>query len=487
MMSPVQDNVWWVLLVLNYVLAIALALFILLKNKNPIRTLSYLFILAVLPFLGLLVYYLFGQDYRKSKIFEKKKVLDDRRIQEFRDEFSLDDLGKKAFEEKYGNKNAKIRRLLQNNQRSILTYDNEVVLLRNGEEKFPKLWKDLETAEKHIHLEYFSIKDDALGTDLINILCKKAKAGVKVRFIYDDVGSDIHSKLKDALTHSGVEHHAFMPVLFSNSTGKLNYRNHKKIVVIDGKIGYVGGINIEKKYDNRYDNGTYWRDTHLRLEGGGVGALQSSFLLSWNFASKADMPHDNDLFFFDKPKTKEPVAVQITDSGPDADWPNIMEALFCALTGAEHRIFITTPYFMPNDAIFLALTTACRGGVDVRVIIPYASDSWVAQYATDSYIEESLLSGLRIYRYKKGFIHAKTTVVDDHFATVGTANFDYRSFSINFEVNALLYNDELNDELAQLFQEDLEECEEVTLDRWQQRGLGRKLKESFSRLLAPLL
>jgi cardiolipin synthase len=487
MKNLLQDNIWGVLLVLNYILALALAIFILLKNKNPVRTLSYLFILAVLPFLGLLVYYLFGQDYRKSKIFEKKKVHDNERIKKFREKFSLNASEKESFEKKQGHKNGKIRRLLNHNQRSILTYDNDVYLLRNGEEKFKQLRKDLEAAVDHIHLEYFSIVDDDLGIDLVHLLCKKAQNGVKVRFIYDDVGTNLNAKLKRSMTKSGVEHYPFMPVLFSNSTGKLNYRNHKKIVVIDGKIGYVGGINLEKKYDNSYENKTYWRDTHLRLQGGAVGALQSSFLLSWSFVSKANIPEDDDLFVMEKQEIQHPVAIQIVDSGPDTDWPNIMEALFCAITGAENRIYITTPYFMPNNAMLTALTTACRGGADVRVIIPYESDSWIAQYATDSYIEESLLSGIKVYRYKKGFVHAKTLIVDDHFSSVGTANFDYRSFSINFEVNAILYNDRINTQLAQLFSNDLKECEEVILARWKKRGVFRRLQESLSRLMAPLL
>jgi len=482
-----KDNLWFLLLAINYVLVIILSVFIILKNKNPVKTLSFLFALAVLPFFGLIVYYFFGQDYRKSKIFEKKYILDNEKIKKWRQNFKLDQDEKEDFEETFGEGIFKIYKLLKTNEKAVLTFDNDVEILVNGEQKFERLREDLNGAENHIHMEYFVLFDDELGTELIGILCKKAKEGVKVRLIYDDVGSDISSKAKKKMTESAVDHYPFMPVIFSNSTSKLNFRDHRKIVVVDGKVGYVGGINLDKKYDNSYDNERYWRDTHLRIQGGAVGSLQSSFLLSWNFASKDEMEIEQQLFPKTKPESQKPVAIQMAASGPDTDWANIMEAIFCAINSARNRIYLTTPYFMPNDAIFTALTTASRSGVDVRIIIPYESDSWAAQYASDSYIEQCLDSGIQIYRYCKGFVHAKTMVVDDVLSTIGTANLDYRSFSLNFEINALIYNRGINEQMIKIFETDLEGCEEVELERWKERGIRRKLKESFSRLWAPLL
>ncbi|CAM4355087.1 cardiolipin synthase [Zobellia roscoffensis] len=486
-LSFFNDNLWLILLMINYGLVIVLSFFILLKNKNPVKTLSFLFALAVLPFLGLIVYYFFGQDYRKSKIFEKKYFLDSQKIKEWRDQFKLDSNEREDFEETYGEDIFKVYKLLKNNEKAVLTFDNDVEILLNGEEKFKRLFEDLKNAQNHIHIEYFVLFDDQLGSKIIEILINKAQDGVKVRLVYDDVGSKISNSTKRKMTKSGIEHYAFMPVLFSNSTGKLNYRDHRKIVVIDGETGYVGGINLAQRYDNTYENSRYWRDTHLRIQGGAVGALQSSFLLNWNFASGSEVGIEKSFFPENKPEAEKPVAVQIAASGPDTDWANIMEAIFCAISSASERIYITSPYFMPNDAILTALATAARSGIDVRVIVPYESDSWAAQYAGDSYFEYCLESGIKIYRYCKGFIHAKTMVIDDLFSTVGTANLDYRSFSINFEINAMLYNKGLNNELAATFLDDLEECEEVDLDRWQNRGISRKLKESFSRLWAPLL
>ncbi len=481
------DNSWLIVLTINYLLVISLSIFIILKNKNPVKTLSFLFALAVLPFLGLLVYYFFGQDYRKSKIFEKKYLLDNDRIRSWRKQFKLDQDEKEDFEQDFGQGIYKIYTLLKHNEKAVLTFDNDVEVLVNGEKKFERLREDLAKAENHIHMEYFVLFDDKLGTELIDILCRKAEEGVKVRLVYDDVGSDMTSTSKKKMTDAGVQHFAFMPVMFSNSTSKLNYRNHRKIVVIDGRIGYIGGINLDQKYDNSYDNKRYWRDTHMRLRGGAVGALQSSFLLSWNFVSDEETEIEQELFPKNKPETQNPVAVQMAASGPDTDWANIMEALFCAITAARERVYITSPYYMPNDAIFTALKTAARSGVDVRIILPYESDSWAAQYASDSYIEESLESGIRIFRYCKGFIHAKTMLVDDKLATIGTANLDYRSFALNFEMTAMIYDEAINDQMASIFQNDLLECEEVELARWKERGIRRKLKESFNRLWAPLL
>lgn len=482
-----KNSPWLIALTINYILVISLSIFIILKNKNPVKTLSFLFALAALPFLGLVVYYFFGQDYRKAKIFEKKYILDNDRIKGWRQQFKLDQDEKEDFEADFGEGIHKIYTLLKNNEKAVLTFDNDVEILVNGEKKFERLREDLSNAKNHIHMEYFVLFDDELGTELIDILGKKAQEGVKVRLIYDDVGSDMSSKSKKKMTEAGVEHFPFMPVRFSNSTSKLNYRDHRKIIVIDGTVGYVGGINLDQKYDNSYDNDRYWRDTHMRLQGGAVGSLQSSFLLTWNFVTGDETEIDQELFPENKPEVQQPVAVQMASSGPDTDWANIMEALFCSITAARKRVYITSPYYMPNDAIFTAMKTAARSGVDVRVIIPYESDSLAAQYASDSYIEESLESGIRIFRYCKGFVHAKTMLVDDRLSTIGTANLDYRSFALNFEITAMIYNKAINDQMAGIFENDLEDCEEVELERWKERGLRRKLKESFSRLWAPLL
>ncbi len=488
MLQFLQDHLWQLLLGVNYALVIVFSVLIVLKNNNPVKTLSYLFALATLPFLGLLVYYFFGQDYRKNKIFAKKYFLDDEKLRQWRERFALDPPERVDFRKEYGEGMFKIYRLLSGNEKAVLTFDNAVELLLNGEAKFPRLKDDLRKARHHIHMEYFVVHEDARVQEILEILCAKAREGLSVRLIYDDVGSQLSGATQAALRESGVAFYPFMPVRYPSFTSKLNYRDHRKIVVIDGHTGYVGGVNLSGKYDNSFEgNERYWRDTHLRIEGAAVGSLQASFLLSWDFVSGDKLKIERSFFPQVKPPNLQPVAVQIVRSGPDTDWAHIMEAMFTAINTARDYIYITTPYLIPNEAILTGLTTAGRSGVDVRVIIPYDSDSWAAQYATDSYIEELVCSGVRVYRYKKGFVHSKTLVVDDLFSSIGTANLDYRSFSINFEVNALLYSRIIAAEMKGIFLEDLNECVEVEAGRWKDRGLQRKLQESFNRLWAPLL
>ncbi len=487
MSEYVQDNLWTFLLLVNYLLAIGIAVTILLKNDNPVKTLTYLFALATLPFLGLLVYYLVGIDHRKNKIFEKKYLTDNRKLDNWRKQFSMSPEQQDNFRERFGPGLFKVYQLLHYNERAILTFENDLDILINGEAKFPRLLQDLEKASHHIHMEYFVLYDDETGMPVIDMLCRKAREGVNVRLIYDDVGSRLSAGTKKRMSDCGVLHFPFMPVAFTRFTGKFNYRDHRKIVIVDGLIGYVGGINIRRKYDNSIPGERYWRDTHLRIQGPATGSLQASFLLSWDFVSEDVTSIQKELFPEQKPTSQDPVAVQIAASGPDSDYANIMEALFTAINNAREYVYITTPYLIPNSSIMTAMTTAARSGVDIRVIIPYQSDSWAAQYATDSYIERMLESGVRIFRYTKGFVHAKTLVLDDVFTSIGTANLDYRSFTINFEINALLYSETKARQMKEIFLKDLEETDEVLLDRWLERGITRKLQESLNRLWAPLL
>lgn len=468
---------------LNYVLALSAVVTVLFKRLNPTKTLSYIIVLLVFPFVGLLVYYLFGQEYRKSKIFSRKNVLNQSIVKRIQQELELDTKTINKVDDLLDEK-SKLIRLLYNNEKSKLTVDNEVNLIKDGDEKFKLLLDDIKKAEHHIHLEYFIIKDDKIGTLIIDALCDKVKEGVVVRIVIDDVGSSITSKMKKKIKDCGIEMYSFMPVLFSKFTGQMNYRDHRKIIVIDGKIGYVGGINISDNYVNA-NNNRYWRDTHIRIVGEAVKPLQILFFTTWDFASDGEIKISKDYFPSYNGKGKMPV--QIAASGPDTDWSNIMEAIFVAITNAEECIYITTPYFIPNDEIITALQVAARSNVEVKLIVPKKSDSWVAEYATNSYIEQLLEAGVEVYQYTKGFVHSKTMVVDDVFASVGTANMDYRSFNINFEVNALMYNKDFCTQLTELFNADLKDSEKLDYQKWKNRSKGTKTVEAIARLAAPLL
>ncbi|WP_421150099.1 phospholipase D-like domain-containing protein [Seonamhaeicola sp. NFXS20] len=299
MLEYVKDNWWSILIIFNYLIAASAVITIILKNLNPTKTLSYIVVLVFFPFLGLIVYYLFGQEYRKNKIFSKKGLLNKTVIKSIHKELELssDELNDVN---NYLDEKVKLVRLLYSNENELLTLNNDVDIIINGNDKFEKLLADIKQAKHHVHLEYYIIKDDTIGSQLLNLLCDRAKEGVTVRLSYDDVGSKISKKMKLKLSNAGVHHYPFMPVFFSTLTGKMNYRNHRKIVIIDGKIGYVGGINISDVYVN--DNGTrYWRDTHLRIVGDAVKSLQIHFLSTWKFVSKETITQFKP--FFPKLKT----------------------------------------------------------------------------------------------------------------------------------------------------------------------------------------
>jgi cardiolipin synthase len=479
-----KDNFWVIVLVLYYLLVVSAIVTILLENINPSKTVSYILVLALFPFFGLIVYYLFGQEYRKTKIFNRKDIANINIIKSVGENLRFE-------EKKFDNNDLelddkiKLIKLLKTSEKSPLTLNNNVEILRNGEEKFKRLIQDLEAAKHYIHLEYYIIRDDAIGTEVLDILSEKARAGIEVKLSYDDVGSSLSSVMKHQLDESGVEHFPFMPVMFSSLTGKSNYRNHRKIAIIDGMIGYIGGINISDNYINDSSSQTYWRDTHLRIYGDAVKVLQFHFLTTWNFVSDKDL--DVKKSYFPKVNADTNVALQIAASGPDTNWANIMEAILTAINNAEAYIYLTTPYFIPNDQIISALQIASKIGVDVKLLIPKVSDSWVAENAMNSYLETLMDAGVKVYRYNKGFIHAKTMVVDGVFSTIGSCNIDNRSFNINFEINALIYDKEQSNLLKSHFLEDLNNSDCINLELWKNRSKFSKLKESFARLWSPLL
>lgn len=481
----IKENFWITLIVINYVIAISAVITILLKNVNPTRTLSYIIALVFFPFLGLIIYYLFGQEYRKDKIFNRKNVLNQTIIKNLAKELEAD---YQLFKRKKGDvldDKIKLVKLLRKSEKSPLTLTNQVQIIKNGEQKFKLLLDDLKQAKDHIHMEYYILRDDTIGTKVIDILCEKAQRGVQVRLNVDDVGSSLTKKSKQRLKASGVELYFFMPVIFSSFTGKMNYRNHRKIAIIDGEIGYLGGINIEDEYVNDGNNDVFWRDTHLRLEGEAVYALQVHFLINWEFVSDCKLKITKN--FFPQFEIDKDIAVQIAASGPDTDWANIMEVIFTAIVTAEDYVYITTPYFIPNDQIITAMQVASKSGVDVRLLVPKESDAWITKHASDSYLQDLLDADVKVYHYTKGFIHSKTLVADDRFCSIGTSNMDYRSFNINFEINAMIYNETLSHELKQHFLDDLKDSQQVESSVWKKRPKIKKLKESYSRLWAPLL
>lgn len=485
MIDFLKDHFWTVAIIINYLLVIIALGTVIFKRVNPTKTLSYIIVLIVFPFFGLIIYYLFGQEYRKNKLFNRKNILNNSIVKQVNEEIHVNKNELKALEASVLDEKIRLVHLLKQSSNAPLTICNNVEIIKDGENKFKKLFEDLKNATSHIHAEYYILIDDNIGTQFLDILCEKAKNGVEVRLSFDDVGSKISSKMKLKLKASGVQFYAFMPVLFPKFTSKMNYRNHRKIVVIDGEIAYLGGVNVSDLYVNYHGDTTYWRDTHIRIQGEAVFTVQLQFLTNWNFVSEKSIKI-NKTYFKDS-HLDDGVPVQIAASGPDTDWANIMEAIFFAITTAEKYVYITTPYFIPNDQIITALQVVSKSGVDVRILIPDESDSWTAKHATNAYLEQLFEANIKIYRYTKGFIHAKTMVVDDIFSTVGTSNMDYRSFNINFEINALIYNHESSMTIKALFLEDLKDAHLIDPVEWKNRNKYDKLKEAYARLWAPLL
>nr|WP_321223112.1 cardiolipin synthase [uncultured Psychroserpens sp.] len=484
MIDYVTSNTWVILIVINYLLALGAVITILLKNINPTKTISYIMVLVFVPFFGLFVYYMFGQEYRKTKLFNRKDISNTSVIKSVGKNLRIKERDLEKLNVALDDK-IKLVKLLKASEKSPVTLKNKIDFLVNGKLKFERLFQDLKNAKNYIHIEYYVLKDDNIGTEFLDILCSKAKEGLEVKMTYDDVGSKLSAKMKRKMNESGIEHHPFMPVWFSSLTGKSNYRNHRKIAIIDGEIGYVGGINISDSYVNYGDDARYWRDTHLRIHGEAVKVLQFHFLTTWDFVTEQEIEIKKE--YFPEIECDYEIPVQIAASGPDTDWANIMEAILTAINNAEKYIYLTTPYFIPNDQIVTALQIASRIGVDVKLIIPKKADSLIAERATASYLEPLLEAGVDVFLYTKGFIHAKTMVVDDMFSTIGTCNMDNRSFNINFEINALIYHKEKSIELKNIFLDDLENCEQIEYERWIERSKFCKLQESFSRLWAPLL
>ena len=326
---------------------------------------------------------------------------------------------------------------------------------------------------------------DPLGREIADILIAKAQQGVEVRLIYDDVGSwGLGRKYIGRLRKAGVRVECFMQVVFPWLTSHVNYRNHRKILVVDGKIGFTGGINIAQRYVTGTKMGP-WRDTHLRLEGEAVGMLQIVFIADWFFVSKQllnDYPK-----YLPKTHVKEETMIQIATSGPDSDWASIMQAFFSAITHAQHHIYISSPYFLPNEAILTAVKVAALSGIDVRIMIPSRSDSKVVYWASRSYIGELIDANVKVYLYRRGFNHSKLIMIDGQFSSVGTANMDIRSFEDNFEVSALLYDRKITQELEAEFLHDLDQSRMVTRDYWESRPALHSFYEALSRLFSPLL
>ncbi len=454
-------------------------------TKTTSKTLAYLLLIIFLPIIGILIYFFFGVNYRKNKFYDFKverneKIYDD--IKKF-----IKSSHHKVLEshQKELQKYFSTFSFLFNATQSPLTDSNTVELLINGEEKFPKVFEVLRSAKHHIHLEYYIFEDDYIGRELSNILIEKAKNNVVVRMLYDDLGSGKLSKsLKSELKAAGVELYPVNKITFRLFANRVNYRDHRKIIIVDGREVFSGGINVSQKYINDKPDKLFWRDTHLYIKGTGAFYYQFLFLSNWLFSNKK-IP-EIDASYFNYSDFDGDQIIQVAASGPDTK-PAIMMSTVSAIYSATKRVFITTPYFIPVESVLQAIKQVSLSGVDVRLLVPAKGDSMIVNAAAYSYYEELLESGVKIYFYEKGFVHAKTIVVDDDLSIVGTANMDVRSQELNFEVNTMVYDKIITEKLAASYFEDLKQSKEIFLKDWKARPKLKSFFEHLARLFSPLL
>lgn len=484
-------NWYWVPLLIVY---LATILTILIENRNPTKTIAWILVIVFLPVLGLILYFFFGQKFNRKKLFARLDDLQRKRLELKWNEFQL--LTESHFhliEEKLGSA-AKVFRYLTNAKSSPIFTNNEVELLMNGEEKFPKFLEAIRNARHHIHLEYYIFEMDQIGMEVIEILKKKSNEGVEVRLIIDNFGSPQLSRhIKKVFEGSKVQAQVFLEVRFS-SLANSNYRNHRKILIVDGEIAFVGGINISDKYINELPyskhNKVFWRDASVQIKGSSIDMLQVFFWINWMTTEGEfyDISSENYLHRYSaeiKPPLNSIIGFAYTV--PEGDTPTAMESMILAITQATQKIQICTPYFIPSDEFKSALLVAVSSGVEVELMLPKEGDSFVVQQASLSFLKPLLKRGVKVYLYEKGFIHAKTMVVDDDLAFVGTVNLDNRSFFINFEIAAVVHEEKLIQRLHDQFEIDRKLSVELTYQKWHETNIFKRGVASLCRLLAPVL
>lgn len=478
-----QGEIFGFLSLLITLSVIFIAFVIFLENRHPTQTLTWLVVLGSFPLVGFFFYLLFGRNYRKEKMYRKKYFLDK---QAFLTVEGEDDPRSEEKRSLMGEHQARLFTLAQKLGNSPISFDTSTKVLTNGEETFHHILEQLNRARHHIHMEYYIVRDDAIGQEIKNILIEKAAQGVKVRFLYDAVGSwKLSKNYINDMKKAGIETVCFGPVRLPFLNNKFNFRNHRKIIVIDGMIGFVGGLNIGDEYLGKNQTYGFWRDTHLMLRGEAVRSLQLIFLQDWYYMTNHSFLTAE--YLSPQIDEKNHGGVQLIAGGPDTEWSVIKNIFFSMITSAKESVWIASPYFIPDEDIFSALKVAALSGIDVRLLVPNRPDKRIVFHASRSYFPELLEAGVKVYEYERGFMHSKIVIVDHELASIGTSNMDMRSFHLNFEVNAFLFRTKSTQKLVAEYINDLEYAKQLELTTFRKRHIGLRLIESTARLLSPLL
>ena len=463
---------------LMWALVAVTAIHVIMDNRQPAKTMAWALVIVFLPFVGIVFYLFFGINHRRERLVNQRQLdeLTKRSMLSFVEQQNL----------RVADNHKQLVDLFVNQSMSLPFKNNLIDIMTDGYAFFPELLKDISTARHHIHIDMYIFEEDALGNLVADALIDKAREGVRVRIIYDDVGCwRVHHGFFERMREEGIEIHAFLPVHFPTFTSKVNYRNHRKLIIIDGSTGYVGGMNIALRYVN-----ANWRDTMLRLEGGIVYSLQRAFLVDWYFVDRTLIT--DRAYYPPTPNTHHPspnnCLAQLVTSGPTTPYPEIMQGYVRAITAARRYIYIETPYFLPNEPVLFALKTAIVAGVDVCLLCPRHSDARFTEWASRSYLRELHEAGARIHLYTAGFLHSKLMVIDDALSTCGSTNVDFRSFENNFESNIFIYDEGTALRLKKVFLDDLSHSTALAdVPSWVRPKFLQRLWESLTRLLSPLL
>ncbi len=461
-----------------FTLVIIITIYVIItENRNPLKSIAWITALLYLPIVGFVLYLFFGQSFRKQKIISKNCI---KRIKtSSKNSFERETLFAKMPEKSQGLVNL----LHQNND--ACPYDhNTVEVYTNGQDAFKSVFAEIEKATHHIHVQFFIVESGNIGDNLKDLLIRKAKEGVKVRLIYDSLGSwKLPKKYLNELRSAGVETGSFLKVRLPFFSNKVNYRNHRKLVVVDGKVGFIGGMNVADRYVVG-DNLGNWRDTLIKIEGQAVHGLQHSFLVDWYFISRSYITHAD---YYPEIVTDGNEIIQTVTSAPDTDWETILQAFCKIIATAKDYVYMQTPYFLPPESLLNTIKVAALSGVDVRLLLSENSDARLTNIASRSYLREIMESGVKVYFYDNGFIHSKTIVADDQISTIGSTNMDFRSFELHFEINSFIYSHDFALKMKEIYMKDLACSKKIELSVWKKRERWKKINESFARLFSPLL
>lgn len=469
--------VWWTVTLVYAAVILSTVVVVVSENRNPVKSLAWVTVLLVVPGLGLILYIVFGRNIQSKRRISRRNRRRLRRMGDTRGRIRLSAIG-----------SSRPRSQLAHLAYSLCgaeLYDGcDAQVFDNGTDKFEALLADIRTARSYINIEYYIIADDKIGTTLARALEERARAGVRVRVIYDHVGSfKARNSFFRSMRAAGVEVYPFFKVVFPFFGTRINWRNHRKIVVIDGRVGYIGGMNVADRYITG-GNFPSWRDLHLRVEGPAVASLQQLFSIDWNFMGN---PLPEEPVEARPLRIPSPMGMQLIAGGPTSRWMNMTLIFQKAISNARRCVWLQTPYFLPSEGLLHALQMCALARLDVRLMLPRRSDSDMLRWASFSYISECLRAGVKVYLYEPGMLHSKAIIIDDDLATVGSCNFDFRSFEHNFEANMLVYSRSFNRRLKEIFLRDQSQSLRVQPATWHKRPLLERGMESFMRLFAPIL